>query len=244
MLNIETQGYLLAAEPYQEYDALVSLFTPEQGLLRGLVKGGLSRAKRSHLQVGNALSIRWSARLADQLGRVELSTEVSWPGRVMDSSLRLLALASLCDLLNATLSERQAEPEIYEGLGGWLETLPSPYWGEALVVFELELLRCLGFGLDLTRCAVTGQRHDLAYVSPRSGRAVSLAVAQPYAERLLVLPGFLSGQAQSGAEALCQGLELTGHFFAKHLFYPREQDLPPSRALLLRRLAATRTGQS
>lgn len=236
MVRLEAAGLLLAARPFQEHDALVSLLTRDHGLMRGLVKGGLSRGKRGQIQPGTQVHMFWSARLEDQLGHMDLSPETNWPGRVMDSAARLAALTTTCELLALVLSERDAVPTTYDGALAWLETLPGAYWGEGLVVFELALLASLGFALDLEHCVVSGDRADLAYVSPKSGRAVSRMAAQPYANRLLPLPAFLIGEGQGGPQEVIDGLTLTGHFLAKHLFHPRDRDLPPSRIVLLQRL--------
>src|SRR5207302_2872515 len=97
--------------------------------------------------------------------------------------------------LPISLPEGQPYPRLYlafEGLLDAIEAAPSAAgWGAALVRYELLLLAELGFGLDLERCAVTGGNDDLVAVSPRSGRAVSAAEAEPYAGKLLALPTFL-----------------------------------------------------
>jgi DNA repair protein RecO (recombination protein O) len=109
-------------------------------------------------------------------------------------------------------------------------------WPERYVRFELALLAELGFGLDLQACAVTGQTADLAYVSPRSGRAVSRQGAGRYADRLLPLPGFLLGQERAEPAQVQAGLRLTGAFLRRHLFDASERAMPNARERLIRQL--------
>jgi DNA repair protein RecO (recombination protein O) len=110
-------------------------------------------------------------------------------------------------------------------------------WPATYVQFELLLLGDLGFGLDLSACAVTGAAEDLAYVSPRTGRAVSRGAAGEYAARLLPLPGFLLGTGRAAEAEVGAGLRLAGHFLRKHVFGPADRPLPLARERLAQRLA-------
>ena len=95
--------------------------------------------------------------------------------------------------------------------------------GELFVRFELALLNELGFGLDLAQCAASGVTTDLAYVSPKSGRAVSNAAGKPYADRMLALPVFLRPDMNEAADRadLEAGFRLTGFFLNRHVYEPR-----------------------
>ena len=94
------------------------------------------------------------------------------------------------------------------------------------------------FGLDLGRCAATGSNQALAYVSPKSGRAVSLQAGEPYRERLLRLPAFLTeaGGPPSAAD-VADGLKLTGFFLERHILGPRGLNAPGAREAIMARLA-------
>ncbi len=109
-------------------------------------------------------------------------------------------------------------------------------WPARYVGWECGLLAALGFGLDLTRCAVTGAEGDLAYVSPRTGRAVSRAAGRPYHDKLLPLPEFLRLQTPAAAVDIERGLALTEHFLKHHLLLPQGRPLPPARARLAARM--------
>jgi DNA repair protein RecO (recombination protein O) len=107
-----------------------------------------------------------------------------------------------------------------------------------LVRWETLLLADLGYGLDLTACAVTGDTAGLAYVSPRTGRAVTAAAAGDWTGRLLRLPGFLVGANTSAAADWRDGLTLTGHFLARDAFGHLHRPLPAARRMLYDRVAA------
>jgi DNA repair protein RecO (recombination protein O) len=224
---------VLEVAPYGEGDALVTVLTAGRGLWRGLVKGGNARAKVALWQPGNLISARWVARHAEQLGL--LSGEMVHPGAAlaMDDRLHLAILKAACVLAAGALPEREPHPESFAGLARLLaainiEGLPLP----ALIGWELELLRELGFGLHLDRSAIAGDNDVLAFVSPRTGRAVSLSAAGEWVDRLLKLPAFLIDGTHPGPADCLDGLKLTGHFLARDVFGARHRPLPPAREQL------------
>jgi DNA repair protein RecO (recombination protein O) len=224
---------ILEATPYGEGDALVTVLTAGRGLWRGLVKGGNARAKVALWQQGNLISARWVARHAEQLGL--LSGEMVHPGAAlaMDDRLNLAILKAACALAAGALPEREPHPESFAGLARLLAginiaDLPLP----ALIRWEVDLLRELGFGLHLESSAIAGDNDALAFVSPRTGRAVSLSGAGEWAGRLLKLPRFLLDGSEANADDCLDGLKLTGHFLARDVFGARHRPLPPARQLL------------
>jgi DNA repair protein RecO (recombination protein O) len=232
------EGVVLAARRHGESAAIVSVFTRDHGRYAGLVRGGFGRRARPIYQQGNVLHVTWRARLAEQLGALSGELKAPLAARLLADPGRLAGLAAACALLELTLPERDPHPQLFAALEGYLEQLVAdPRWLEGYVRFELGLLAELGFGLDLGRCAVTGAREDLIYVSPSSGRAVSRAGAGAYADRLLPLPPFLLGRGPADPAQLAAGLRLTGTFLRRHLFDASDRSLPEARDRLLARLA-------
>jgi DNA repair protein RecO (recombination protein O) len=232
------EGVLLAARRHGESSAIVSVFTAQHGRHAGLVRGGFGRQARPVYQQGNVLQVTWRARLSEQLGALTGELKVPLAARLMADPGRLAGLAAACALLETTLPERDPHPALYAALSAFLEQLVADIeWLEGYIRFELALLAELGFGLDLTRCAVTGTSEDLVYVSPASGRAVSSKGAGVYADRLLTLPPFLLGQGPADAAQLAAGLRLTGAFLRRHMFDASDRPMPEARDRLLARLA-------
>jgi DNA repair protein RecO (recombination protein O) len=230
---------VLETRPFGEGDVVATVFGAEQGVWRGLVRGGAGRRGAALWQRGNLLEVRWVARLADQLGG--LTGEMVHPAGAlaMEDALQLAMLNAAAAVAEGALPEREPEPQVFAGLLDLIGRLPegAPRLAE-LVRWESVLLAALGYGLDLSRCAVSGAGEDLAFVSPRSGKAVSRAAAAPWEERLLRLPGFLVGTDNSGPAQWRDGLALTGHFLARAVFGLRHKPLPPARLLLYDRVAA------
>ena len=239
-------GIVLSARRHGESAAVVSLLTEHHGRHAGLVQGARGRRGRGLYQPGNTLAARWQARLAEHLGRYTCELVRAQSSVLLDDPPRLAALAAVCALTEATLAERHPYPQVYGALGHLLDALEAnERWAETVVRWELALLGELGFGLDLSACAATGAVEGLAYVSPRSGRAVSREAGAPYAEKLLPLPPFLAlsegDTASATAADIVAGLRLTGWFLEKHVFGGQGGRMPPARERFIDRLQAGAT---
>jgi DNA repair protein RecO (recombination protein O) len=234
----QDEGVVLSARRHGESAAIVTLMTREHGRHAGLVRGGGGKRARSLYQPGNRLQITWRARLVDQLGQLSAEPLALLAARLLHDPDRLACLGAACALLDAGLPERDPHPSLYGALNDFLEVLVEDrQWLECYVRFELELLAELGFGLDLSACAVTGDTDGLVFVSPASGRAVSRRGAGTYAPRLLPLPGFLIGREPADDAAILEGLRLTGAFLRRHLFDATERAVPAARERLLSRIS-------
>jgi DNA repair protein RecO (recombination protein O) len=233
----QDEGIILAVRRHGESAAVVSVFTGNHGRHAGLVRGGASRRARPVHQIGNRVQATWRARLADQLGSLTLELARPVAALLLDRPDRLAGVCAACALLEAGLPERDPHPNLYRSLGELIDALVQEgAWWDRYVYFELDLLADLGFGLDLGRCAVTGSAEDRAFVSPRTGRAVSRAAAGAYVDRLLPLPPFLRGQGSPDTAQIRAGLQLTGAFLRRHLFDLSDTAAPRARQLLLDRL--------
>lgn len=235
----DAPAIVLDVRPHGEGNAVASVLTEAQGVHRGLARGGTARARIAVWQPGNLVQARWVARLADQLG--SFSAELVHPAAAlaMDDPLQLAVLGACCAVASGALPEREAHPRAFHGLMRLIAGLsePGPMLAE-VVRWETALLADLGYGLNLSACAVTGATEGLAYVSPRTGRAVTAEAAGVWRERLLALPGFLLNPAEDGSPAdWVAGLRLTGHFLARDAFGVRHKPLPPARRMLYDRAA-------
>ena len=210
---------MLSAKPRGETAAIVMLLTAQHGCHTGLLPGGQGRKAQSTLQPGNHVKARWRARLLDQLGTYALEVITPHAAPWLDNPEILAIISSACAVTEASLPESQSVPGVYAGLLALLGWSDPALWAPAYVKWETELLRALGYGMDFSRCAVNGTNGDLSHLSPRTGRAVSREAAEPYKDRLFTLPGFLRGKSETWTpEDIAQGLDLTGHFLARHVF--------------------------
>ena len=233
------EGILLTVRPHGEAGAIVETLTREHGRHSGLVQGGKSASMSPMLQPGTQLALEWRARLAEHLGHFKIEPLRSRAALIMSDRAALGGLNAMGALLVALLPEREPNQPIYDSTVALADALAEGAWDwpARYALWEARLLAALGFGLDLSRCAATGLREDLVYVSPRSGRAVSRDAGGAFADRLLPLPGFLIGQGRPTIGAVREALRTTGYFLENWVCPAFERkDLPESRARLLRLL--------
>lgn len=216
------EGIVVGVRRHGEANAIVEVMTAAHGRHAGLVRGGAGSRLRPVLQPGNSVGVVWRARLDEHLGHYAVEAGRMRAAAFLTVPHALYGLGHLCALARL-LPERDPHPELKAELEAILDDLAdAPAAAVRVARFELQLLAELGYGLDLDRCASTGARHDLIYVSPKSGRAVSRAAGAPWRDRLLRLPAFLQSQAAApSAEELAHGFALTGFFMARHVLEPR-----------------------
>jgi DNA repair protein RecO (recombination protein O) len=239
-MEFSDDAYVLSARVHGETGAIVELLTETRGRWMAHVAGGASRRMKPFLQPGARVIAEYRARTSDQLGSATLEPVGEGPAALFDDPMALAGLAAAAAVAGGALPEREAHPGAFAAFEALAATLAIPeIWPAVFVRFEAGLLDELGFGLDLSRCAATGAVDDLAWVSPRTGRAVSRTAGEPYGDRLLALPPFmLSSQGGLSAGDVGRGLELTGHFLERFVFAPLNRPLPPARVWLIERLTS------
>ncbi len=239
-------GIVLGTRRHGEANAILELMTRGHGRHLGLVRGGAGPRMRPVLQPGNTVEVSWRARLDEHLGHFAVEGLQLRAATLLAAAHAVYGmshLAALCRLL----PERDPHPSVHDALTDMLDGMAElKLTAVRLARFELQLLAELGFGLDLDRCAATGATADLAYVSPKSGRAVSRAAGAPWHDRLLRLPAFLrNGEAvEPSLGEFTDAFALTGLFLVRHVLDPRGATLSEARAGFLAALIRNNRGQT
>ena len=235
------EGIVLSARKHGESAAIVNLLTEGHGRHAGLVRGGAGKRARGIYEPGNRVRAAWKARLEEHLGNYTCELLQASAADWLNDPLRLAGLSAVCAVAEAALPEREPHPEMYVRLSAFIAGLGREDWLKSYVMWERDLLADMGFGLDFSECAGGGGTADLAYVSPKSGRAVSRAAGETYKDKLLALPVFLLDDPARGAEggnpadAIADGLTLTGYFLERHAFIHDARGVPPARTRLVAR---------
>jgi DNA repair protein RecO (recombination protein O) len=233
-------GLVIGLKRHGEASVILELMTAAHGRYRGMVRNAHSQSLQPVLQQGNSVIAVWRARLDEHLGTFAIEASRLRAGDIMLSAPALHGIG-LLGFWARLLPERDPHPAVYQAMLLVAEHLPDSTMAPALLVrFELSVLSELGFGLDLSQCAATGQQEDLIYVSPRSGRAVSRIAGEPYHSKLLALPRFLTGEPLQHLPAigdLLAGFALTGYFLERHVLTPRALAVPEARLALIAELS-------
>ena len=235
------EGLIIGVRRHGESSAIVELMTRDHGRHMGIVKGGRSRRMQPVLQAGNSVGVVWRARLEEHLGLYVIEPLRQRAAALMESGLALAGV-NLIGAWLRFLPERDPHEILFDMVEALSDHLPDVRLAPALMArFELAVLAELGFGLDLERCAVTGEVDDLVWVSPRTGRAVSRTAGEPYADRLLPLPEFLRDDGllrQAGSYDIAKAYRLTGYFLERDVLAPRGLKEPSARRTWLEKSGA------
>jgi DNA repair protein RecO (recombination protein O) len=231
------EGLIVGVRRHGEHSAIVEAMTRGHGRHLGLVRGGRSARMTAVLQPGNTVGLVWRSRLDEHLGAFAVEPLELRAGRLIGSALALAGLAWLGALVRL-MPERDPNEKVYEATTLIAGMLDDAARAPLLVArFEAQILAECGFQLDLSRCAATGTTKDLAYVSPKSGRAVSREAGEPWRDRLLPLPAFLREGAEvetsPSGDDVAEAFRMTGFFLARDVFAARSEALPDSRRAFL-----------
>ena len=219
-------GIILSAKIYGEKGLIVNILTESYGRYVGWINNYKNKSILASVQPGNLVKVFWKSRLIEQMGNFKIELISSISGKIFDEKLKLQALTSLCSLLEKFLPERQSYSEVFKATKAFLNVIAinnevdNKQWIKGYVKWEIGLLSSIGFSLDLNQCAVTGQKNNLHYVSPKTGKAVSKDGAGKFAPKLLKLPMFLGGAEVIGSslhQEIVMGLNITTYFFKNKL---------------------------
>lgn len=231
------EGYIVNLRKYGENSVIVTIVSKRHGLLKGFVRGGLSKKNLGIYQTGNLIGVNCYARIEENM--LSFKTELLSPTAVnfMDSPAKLAALSGLCSLCVSCLPENENLERFYYYIESFFQLINDPDWPVHYAFFEFYLLEYLGIGLDLSECADTGNTGNLEYVSPRSGKAVCAESGAPYKEKLFLYPHFIVDKNyHPNRSEVADLLKMTAFFLNKNFFQIHGLKFPQNRANLLENL--------
>ena len=228
------KAIILSVRPYGEHSAIVHMITHAHGIHASFIRGGRSRRYAGIVQPGNLVEAHWYARTSTQLGTLSVILIKPYAATYFTDKHRLMALTSACSLISLTCARGDPQPAIFHNLRIFFDRLSHPCWTLLYVLWELNLLDNLGFGLNLSRCAITGNTHGLAYVSMRTGCALSRSARNLCKDPLLPLPNFLITRNLEKTDDLSAGARVTGFFLHRYFLQHLNEDLIYQRQYLCR----------
>ncbi|MDR2107571.1 MAG: DNA repair protein RecO [Holosporaceae bacterium] len=227
-LQWQENSVILSSRPFGENFKIVTAFNRSHGKVSGLLKG-----TKIAPQAGDISDILWRGRSAEQLGIFKIENIFSPFACVFNDSIGIFALESVCFICSGGLPEKAPHPKLFDSLKTLLLSIPQQNWLVNYAIFEVNFLSEIGFGLSLSKCAVSGETEDLRYISPKTGCAVTGKVGEKYKDRLFSLPRFLISASESPtAEDVFASLKITGHFLDIYFHGINNRGLPPSRKYL------------
>ena len=218
-------GIIISQKSYSENSAIVKIFSQNHGIYCGFVSAPKSKKNQAIFQIGNLISFEWRSRNEEGLGHFYYSDLVkSFAANIIFDRLKLSCCTSIFSIIESCFLERENHHNLFTKIHNFLlkisdEKVSKESFVVDYIKLELKILKVLGYGLDLSSCAVTNSVDDLVFVSPKSARAVSLDVGRPYEHLLLKLPPFLLAENDNITDLhLHEGLKLSGYFLEKFVF--------------------------
>lgn len=217
---IEDEGLVIGQKKFGEGGIILTVLSMENGLVKGLNKIGKSKNKPLLFDL---ISFLWKSRIENGLGYINYETLKTFYSPKEKYVLSLLK-ASASELCMKLLPPKESNKKIYVDLKKLIELELFIIEDAFLKLFKLyilwesSLLNNIGYGFDFSKCAVSGTKDNLAYISPKTGQVVSEEVGKPWDKKLLKLPKFLYEDDQSiTKEELKKGFILNAFFFNKIL---------------------------
>ena len=227
-MKFTDQGYIINLRRHGEKS-----LSKGHGKVTGYVKNCLSKKNLSTFQLGNLVNIDAYARVDENmlLFRVELMSPLAV--NFMSDNNKLRVLSSFCSLCNTCMPEQENLERFYYYADSFFNLIDEDNWLVHYSYFEFYLLEFLGVGLALSACSATGRTDNLAYVSPKTGRAVCAEAGEPYKDRLFKFPHFILQQEYSPSkEDLRDLLKMTEFFLYKNFFATHGLKFPKCRVNL------------
>jgi len=237
-MNFTDEGIIISVKKYSENSLIVKIFSRHHGIYRGFVKSAKSSKDKVIFQVGNLVSFEFRSRIEENLGGFfAVDLVKSYCSQIMFERVKLDCVSSLFSIIDDSFLDREEHEILFEKLQIFLQKITNEEteiksFLADYIKLELKILKTLGYGIDLSSCVVTNSKVDLAFVSPKSARAVSFEAGKPYKNKLLKLPNFLlEDESEIVEEDLLNGFKLSGYFLEKFAFEGKKEKLQIRRKL-------------
>lgn len=219
-MKITDQGIIISRRALEENSGVITIFSQNHGIVSGYIKNLAAKGRSDFYQIGNLVDFSWNARLSNHIGTLRCELVKSYFAVIMNDRSKLYSANSVFEILSLSLKPRQPHDKLYLDLLLYMGKLQSnPYSFLEYIKFELTLLTEIGYGLDLSKCSISGEVENLTYVSPKTGRSVTEAVGADYANKLLKLPSFIRDNCEPTSNLECaNALHLTGYFLKRYVF--------------------------
>lgn len=187
-MQLESFGILIDLYPFSEKDLFVRIFSRDNGIIVGIIRGG-AIVKKNRALVGQIGRFTWNARLESQLGVLHWEPEHNLSAPLIMKVDLLKYMNSAFSLIKSLIPERAEFTNLYDNTLNFLRQLPhSKNALQSYLNWEMFFVGELGYAFDLSKCSGCGSNDNLTFLSPRTGRAVCSKCAVPYMNKLYKLP--------------------------------------------------------
>ena len=225
-MNWIDQGFLISKSRYSENSIIAELYTFDRGKVSGIIFGGTSKKIKNYLQVGNKLHINYNSKNDNRMGYFKIEILNAYSPYYFDHKQKLSCITSAMNLIKILTAEAQANKKVYSLIKDLFNLLNDQNWLKKYVFWELELLKLLGYDLEL---------ENLVEKNLEDNKTVYFASS--YSEKKYV-PNFLIEKDLDVTDIniLLSGLKLVGDYLDKTILKPNNLNYPSSRVIFLNSL--------
>ena len=225
-MNWIDQGFLISKTRYSENSIIAELYTLDRGKVSGVIFGGTSKKIKNYLQVGNKLHINYNSKNDNRMGYFKIEILNAYSPFYFDHKQKLSCITSAMNLIKILTAEAQSNKKVYSLIDELFNLLNEQNWIKKYIFWELELLKLLGYDLEL---------ENLVEKNLEDNKTVYFATS--YTEKKYV-PNFLIEKdlEVTDINILLSGLKLVGDYLDKTILKPNNLNYPNSRVIFLNSL--------
>ena len=225
-MNWIDQGFLVSKSRYSENSIIAELYTLDRGKVSGIIFGGTSKKIKNYLQVGNKLHVNYNSKNDNRMGYFKIEILNAYSPFYFDHKQKLSCITSAMNLIKILTAEVQANKKVYSLIEDLFNLLNDQNWLKKYIFWELELLKLLGYDLEL---------ENLVEKNLEDNKIVYFATS--YTEKKYV-PNFLIEKdlEVTDINILLSGLKLVGDYLDKTILKPNNLNYPNSRVIFLNSL--------
>ena len=219
-MNWDDTGFLISKSKYNENSLIAEIYTKNHGKISGLIFGGTSRKIKNYLQVGNQLYVNYNSKYQNRIGYFKLEIQKVFSPIHFEDRKKISCIYSVMNLVRLLTAESQSNIDIYKLIEKFYYIISNDQWLKDYIFWELELLKVLGFDLELNN-----------FVTKETIDNKTIYVVKSKNEKKIV-PNFLVDKdlLEKDTNTLLKGIRLIDEFLEKNILKPNSISYPISRA--------------
>ena len=218
-MNWDDSAYLVSKNRYSENSIIAEVFTENHGKISGIIFGGTSKKIKNYLQIGNKIYVNYNSKSVTRIGYFKIEILKALTPLYFDENQKLSCITSAMHLIKLLTAEAQSNKEIFKLIDKFFEILKSENWIQKYIFWELELLKLLGYDLELKTMA------EKEIVDSEVNYYVKSSTEKKS------IPNFLidENNMDVNLKNLLKGLKLVSDYLEKSILKPNNLNLPTSR---------------
>ena len=225
-MNWDDTGFLISKNRYNENSIISEFYTKNHGKISGIIFGGTSRKIKNYLQIGNQLYLNYNSKTENRLGYFKLEIQKVYSPIYFENTQKLSCINSVMSLIRLLTAESQSNVKIFDLIEKFYLILLNDEWLKDYILWELELLKTVGFDLELDKLATKELIDDNIVYVVKSNTEKK------------IIPNFLIDKEiiVNDLKTLLKGLKLVSNFLEKTILKPNNLNYPISRTQFINSL--------